>query len=272
MNKMMVALAGFTACAGMVFAQSAADISAAAADAGKIPEIVKNLKSGTAASFAADVMSAVAGMSVSPARKIKQLASVSDAFLGTVAPDKSEDLVEKLVVSVVPYKLQPEWIRLFKPAVDAFYEKVADENYKNIVAGVLSRIDSDKAVEAKDKYVVTCFALLLLSRGDTAEDKDGWLTFQTIPASCKDQVVPVMPDVFRGNYDALLGGEKLNFVRPVTRDDVIREGQEGLVDESDVTRVGRPAPLTYRTTGKGTDKKPPKKNKPKPAPEYKAQF
>lgn len=269
MNKMLFALVGIATCAGLVFADTAADVTAAASDAGKIPEIVKNIGNGSVSSFASDVMAAVAKMPVSPSRKIKQMVSVSEQFLGTTSPDKSVDIVEALVAAVIPFKFQPEWIRLFKPTVDSFYEKVSDADYKKIVSGVLAKIDSDKSVADKDKYVVTSFALLLLARGANAEEKESWLSFQTLPESCKAQVLEVMPDVFRGNYDALLGGEVLVYVKPVNLNDVTREGQENLDDNSNVTRVGRPVPLTYRVEGKGKGKG---KKHPKPARVYSGQF
>lgn len=273
MNKMLFALVGIATCAGLVFADSAADVTAAASDPGKIAGIVKNLGNGSVSSFASDVMNAVAKMPVSPARKIRQMVGVSEGFLGTTSPDKSQDIVEALVASVAPYKFQPEWIKLFKPSVDAFYEKVGDEDYRKIVAGVLAKVDSDKNVADKDKYVVTSFALLLLARGENAEEKDNWLTFITIPAACDKQVRAVMPDVFRGNYDALLGGEKLNFVKPVNLNDVTREGQENLDDNSNVTRVGRPVPVTYRVRTKGHGKKKHHKDDPAPIPDpYSGQF
>lgn len=248
MNKMVFALVGFVACAGLAYVE-ASDVTAAASDAGKIPAIVKGLGDGAVPSFAVDVMTAVCKSSVSPSRKIKQLVSVSEAFLGTTTPDsKSESVVEALVASVAPYTFFPEWVKLFKPTVDSFYENVSDEDYRKIVAGVLSKIDADKNV--KDKVVVTAFTLLLMARKETPEEKEDWLSLVVIPASCNEQVRSVMPDVFRGNYDGLLGGEKVFFVRPVLLNDVTREGQENLDDESNVTRVGRPVPLTYRVLPK----------------------
>lgn len=275
MNKMVFALVGFVACAGFVFADTTADVTAAASDSGKIPEIVKTLDNGAVAPFAADVMAAVAKMAVSPARRIKQMVDTSVAFLNTTTTDKSDSIIEALVSSV-PNTSLPEWTKLFKPTVDAFYEKVSDEDYKKIVGGVLAKIDSDKNVA--DKVVTTAFALQLLARGETPEEKENWLAFQVIPAASKAQVLEAMPNVFRGNYDGLLAGEKIveskMFVPPVQLNDVTREGQEDLDDESNVTRVGRPVPLTYRVKGKGK-KKSHKKHHDDPTPvppPYKGQF
>ncbi len=137
-----------------------------------------------------------------------------------------------------------------------------------------------------DKTVISTFALKLLARGSTPEEKTEWLNGIALPASYGKQVKDAAPGVFAGNYDAVLGPDiaivKADAVRIVTPGDDVAIVEAATATETtpigvpvidaaeDREGVERPEPLGTGTgTGTGTSK--PAKKKPPVAPLYDGQ-
>ncbi len=276
------------ACAGMAFAAGADSITAAAQDTSKIPELVKSLDGQKASDFAADVISAIAAMPGNPSKKVKKMASASEAFLGAVPDGELASLIANLVANV-PFASLPAWVDSFKGAVDAFTKDLSDADYNKLVNDVMAKINKLGDTSDADKTVISSFALKLLARGSTPEEKTEWLNGITLPASYGKQVKDAAPGVFAGNYDAVLGPDiaivKADDVRIVMPGDdetlVAEETETGTMPigvpiipaAEDREGIERPEPLG---TGTGTGsavpappketKKPSKPSKTTPTP------
>ena len=293
MKKTMIALAGAAICAGMALA-AGEDITQAAQEPSKIPELVKALDGTKGSEFAADVISAIAVMPGNPSKKVTKMATAAEAFLNSVPDGEIASLLANLTANV-PFASLPAWVDSFKPAVDAFTKDLADDAYGKLVNDVMSKINKLGDTSDADKTVISCFALKLLARGKTPEEKTDWLGTIAVPAAYADQVKAAMPGVFAGNYDAILGPEtkivKADSGRIVVPGDDIALQEESLAA---ATSVGKPAgPSSEGEEGQGINRpepllvpakptppppkkpsKPAKPAKPKPPvpPPYKGQF
>ncbi len=284
------------ACAGMAFAAGAEDITAAAQDTSKIPELVKSLDGQKGADFAADVISAIAAMPGNPSKKVKKMAAASEAFLGSVPDGELAALIANLVANV-PFGSLPAWVDSFKGSIDAFTKDLSDEAYNKLVNDVMAKINRLGDTSDADKTVISAFALKLLARGSTPEEKTEWLNGITLPASYGKQVKDAAPGVFAGNYDAVLGPDieivKVDTVRFVEPGDdrtlvdaataltTTAIGAPVVPTAEDREGIERPEPLGTGTgtgigTGTGTPSKkpskPPKPPKPPVPPPYDGQF
>ena len=137
MKTTVIALASAMACAGMAFAAGAEDITAAAQDTSKIPELVKSLDGQKGSDFAADVISAIAAMPGNPSKKVAKMAAASEAFLGTVPDGELAALIANLVANV-PFASLPAWVDSFKGDVDAFTKDLSDADYNKLVNDVMA--------------------------------------------------------------------------------------------------------------------------------------
>ena len=274
------------ACAGMAFAAGAEDITAAAQDTSKIPELVKALDGQKGSDFAADVISAIAAMPGNPSKKVKKMAKASEAFLGSVPDGELSSLLANLVANV-PFASLPAWVDSFKGSVDAFTKDLSDEAYNKLVNDVMAKINKLGDTSDADKTVISSFALKLLARGSTPEEKTDWLNGITLPASYGKQVKDAAPGVFAGNYDAVLGpdiaivkADEVRFVEPGDDRTLVEEataltttaiGAPVVPTAEDREGIERPEPLgivgtTGTGTGKGTPSKKPSKPTPSPKP------
>ena len=297
MKKTVIALASAFVCAATVFA-AGENITQAAGDTSKIPELVKSLQGQKASEFAADVISAIATMPGNPSRKVKQMASAAEAFLGSVPEGELSSLLANMVANV-PFASLPAWVDSFKGSVDSFTKGLTDEAYNKLVNDVMSKINKLGDTSDADKTVISSFALKLLARAKNPEEQTEWLNKVALPAAYADQVKAAMPGVFGGNYDAVLGPDT-----KIVKNDTVRIVEPGsdvtLVDEAtktDTTPIGmpvipaaedregveRPEPLgsgtgtgtgTGTVTGKGSSTKPSVNPTPKPPvpPPYQGQF
>ena len=280
----------------MAFAASAEDITAAAQDTSKIPELVKSLEGQKASDFAADVVSAIAAMPGNPSKKVKKMAAASEAFLGSVPDGELASLIANLTANV-PFASLPAWVDSFKGAIDAFTKDLSDEAYNKLVNDVMSKINKLGDTSDADKTVISTFALKLLARGSTPEEKTEWLKGIALPASYGKQVSDAAPGVFAGNYDAVLGpdieivkadsirivepGDDRVLVEEATATETTPIGAPVIPAAEDREGIERPEPLGTGTgTGTGTgapSSKPSKSSKPKPPkppvpPPYVGQF
>ena len=274
------------ACAGMAFAAGAEDITAAAQDTSKIPELVKSLDGQKGSDFAADVISAIAAMPGNPSKKVKKMAAASEAFLGSVPDGELASLIANLVANV-PFGSLPAWVDSFKSSIDAFTKDLSDEAYNKLVNDVMAKINKLGDTSDADKTVISAFALKLLARGSTPEEKTEWLNGITLPASYGKQVKDAAPGVFAGYYDAVLGpdivivkAETIRFVEPGDDRTLVEEataltttaiGAPVVPTAEDREGIERPEPLgivgtTGTGTGKGTPSKKPSKPTPSPKP------
>ena len=298
MKRAVVALASALVCAGMTFA-AGEEITQAAQDTSKIPELVASLQGQKASEFAADVISAIATMPGNPSRKVKQMASAAEAFLGSVPEGELSSLLANLVANV-PFASLPAWVDSFKGSVDSFTKNLTDEAYNKLVNDVMAKINKLGDTSDADKTVISSFALKLLARAKNPEEQTEWLNKVALPAAYADQVKAAMPGVFGGNYDAVLGPDT-----KIVKNDTVRIVEPGsdvtLVDEAtktDTTPIGmpvipaaedregveRPEPMNTGTgTGSGTGRpsrpsKPSKNTEPTPSPKppvpppYQGQF
>ncbi len=290
MKKTTVALASAIALAGMAFA-AGENITIAAQDTSKIPELVKSLEGQKGSDFAADVISAMANMPGNPSKKVRKMADAAEAFLGAVPDGEIASLLANMTANV-PFASLPAWVDCFKGAVDTFTKDMPDADYDKLVNDVMAKINKLGDTSDADKTVISAFALKLLARGSTEEEKTEWLGKVALPASYRDQVKAAMPGVFSGNYAAVLGPET-KVVKASDR--IVEPGSDAaLVEQATATEttpigvpvieaaqdregVERPEPLVGPGTGTGTgDSKPTVKPKtePKPPvpPPYKGQF
>ena len=294
MKMTVIALVSAMACAGMAFAAGADDITAAAQDTSKIPELVKSLQGQKGSEFAADVISAIAAMPGNPSKKVKKMASASEAFLGSVPDGELASLLANLVANV-PFASLPAWVDSFKGAVDAFTKELSDAAYNKLVNDVMAKINKLSDTSDADKTVISAFALKLLARGSTIEEKTDWLSHITLPPAYAKQVQDAAPGVFAGNYDAVLGpdivivksdavrivepGDDVALVEEATQTSIVPVGVPVIEAAEDREGVERPEPLaapggTGTGTGTGSPSKPSKPSKPKPPvpPPYDGQF
>lgn len=223
------------ACVSMAFAADADGITAAAQDTSKIPDLVKSLDGQKASDFAADVISAIAAMPGNPAKKVKKMAAASEAFLGSVPDGELASLIANLTANV-PFASLPAWVDSFKGDIDAFTKDLSDEAYNKLVNDVMAKINKLGDTSDADKTVISTFALKLLARGSTPEEKTDWLNNIALPASYGKQVKDAAPGVFAGNYDAVFGPEisivKVDDIRIVMPGD-----DEVLVNEATATET-----------------------------------
>ena len=269
------------ACAGMAFAAGAEDITAAAQDTSKIPELVKSLKGQKGSEFAADVISAIAAMPGNPSKKVKKMAAASEAFLGSVPDGELASLLANLTANV-PFASLPAWVDSFKGAVDAFTKDLSDAAYNKLVNDVMSKINKLGDTSDADKTVISAFALKLLARGSTPEEKAEWMKGVTLPASYGKQVKDAAPGVFAGNYDSVLGpdikpvnagdvrivtpGDDIAFVEGATATETTPIGAPIVPAAEDREGVERPEPLGSGTGAAVPTAKPPKKPSAKKPP------
>ena len=277
------------ACAGMAFAAGAEDITAAAQDTSKIPELVKSLQGQKGSEFAADVISAIAAMPGNPSKKVKKMAAASEAFLGSVPDGELASLLANLTANV-PFASLPAWVDSFKGAVDAFTKDLSDAAYNKLVNDVMAKINKLGDTSDADKTVISAFALKLLARGSTPEEKAEWLNGIALPASYGKQVKDAAPGVFAGNYDAVLGpniavvksgatrivtpGDDVAFIQEATATETTPIGAPIIPAAEDREGVERPEPLGSGTgtgTGAGTGASKPAKKKPPVAKLYEGQ-
>ena len=272
------------ACAGMAFAAGAEDITAAAQDTSKIPELVKSLQGQKGSEFAADVISAIAAMPGNPSKKVKKMAAASEAFLGSVPNGELASLLANLTANV-PFASLPAWVNSFKGAVDAFTKDLSDAAYNQLVNDVMAKINKLGDTSDADKTVISTFALKLLARGSTPEEKSQWLNGIALPASYGKQVKDAAPGVFAGNYDAVLGpdiavvkadnvrivapGDDVALIEETVKTKTLPIGEPVIDAATDREGIERPEPLAIVPgTGSG---KPSKKKKPPVAPLYDGQ-
>ena len=292
MKKTTVALASAFALAGIAFA-AGENITQAAQDTSKIPELVKSLEGQKGSDFAADVISAIAAMPGNPSRKVKKMADAAEAFLGSVPDGELASLLANMVANV-PFASLPAWVDSFKGSVDAFTKDMTDASYNKLVNDVMAKINKLGDTSDADKTVISAFALKLLARGSNEEEKTEWLNKISIPAAYRDQVKAAMPGVLSGNYDSVLGPDtkvvKASEVRIVEPD-----SDAALVEAATATAttpitvsadkeiedrsgIERPEPLVPPAAvpakhGKKPAKKPtPPKPVPPVPPPYKGQF
>ena len=200
-----IALAGVMALAGIAFA-AGENITEAARDTSKIPELVKSLQGQKGSDFAADVISAIAAMPGNPSKKVKKMADAAEAFLGSVPDGEVASLLANMVANV-PFASLPAWVDSFKGSVDGFTKDMPDAAYNKLVNDVMAKINKLGDTSDADKTVISAFALKLLARGKDIDEKTEWLNKISIPAAYRDQVKAAMPGVFGGNYDSVLGPE-----------------------------------------------------------------
>ena len=259
------------------------DITQAAQDTSKIPELVKSLQGQKASEFAADVISAIAAMPGNPSRKVKQMASAAEAFLGSVPEGELSSLLANMVANV-PFASLPAWVDSFKGSVDSFTKDLTDEAYNKLVNDVMAKINKLGDTSDADKTVISSFALKLLARAKNPEEQTEWLNKVALPAAYADQVKAAMPGVFGGNYDAVLGpdtkvvkADNIRIVEPGDDVAILEEaaktgttliGMPVIPAAEDREGVERPEPLGSGTgTGTGTGKSKPPVTQP-----YKGQF
>ena len=223
------------ACAGMAFAAGADDITAAAQDTSKIPELVKSLQGQKGSEFAADVISAIAAMPGNPSKKVKKMAAASEAFLGSVPDGELASLLANLTANV-PFASLPAWVDSFKGAVDAFTKDLSDAAYNKLVNDVMAKINKLGDTSDADKTVISAFALKLLARGSTPEEKAEWMKGIALPAAYGKQVQDAAPGVFAGNYDAVLGPD-IPVVKASEPRIVTPGGDAAIVEEATVTET-----------------------------------
>ena len=294
MKKTIIALVGAMTCAGLALAAGAEDITLAAQDTSKIPELVKSLQGQKGADFAADVISAIAAKPGNPSKKVKEMVAASEAFLGSVPDGELASLLANLVANV-PFGSLPAWVDGFKSAVDDFTKDLSDEAYNTLVNDVMAKINKLSDTSDADKTVISTFALKLLARGSTIEEKTDWLSHITLPPAYAKQVQDAAPGVFAGNYDAVLGpdivivksdvvrivepGDDVALVEEATQTTIVPVGVPVIEAAEDREGVERPEPLaapggTGTGTGTGSPSKPSKPSKPKPPvpPPYDGQF
>ena len=246
MKRTVVALASALVCASMTFA-AGEDITQAAQDTSKIPELVKSLQGQKASEFAADVISAIATMPGNPSRKVKQMASAAEAFLGSVPEGELSSLLANMVANV-PFASLPAWVDSFKGSVDSFTKDLTDEAYNKLVNDVMAKINKLGDTSDADKTVISSFALKLLARAKNPEEQTEWLNKVALPAAYADQVKAAMPGVFGGNYDAVLGPET-----KIVKADSVRIVEPGSSPQTpELARVPEPVcaqgPQSPRTT------------------------
>ena len=281
MKKTTVALAGALALAGIAFA-AGENITEAARDTAKIPELVKSLEGQKGSDFAADVISAIAAMPGNPSRKVKKMADAAEAFLGSVPDGELSSLLANLVANV-PFASLPAWVDSFKGSVDEFTKDMPDAAYNKLVNDVMAKINKLGDTSDADKTVISAFALKLLARGSTEEEKTEWLNKIALPAAYRDQVKAAMPGVFGGNYDSVLGpdtkvvkvgggrivepGSDAEIVRAATSTSTPLVTTPADLETEDRSGLERPEPL-----GGGAAPPPPTKPKPPVTTPYKGQF
>jgi hypothetical protein len=266
------------ACAGMALAAGAEDITAAAQDTSKIPELVKSLQGQKGSEFAADVISAIAAMPGNPSKKVKKMASASEAFLGSVPDGELASLLANLTANV-PFASLPAWVDSFKGAVDAFTKELSDAAYNKLVNDVMAKINKLGDTSDADKTVISAFALKLLARGSTPEEKTDWLKGITIPGAYGKQVMDAAPGVFAGNYDAVLGpdievvksddvyivepGDDIALIEEAVKTETSPIGMPVIDAATDREGIERPEPLgAPGGTGSGVTSKSKSKSKP----------
>ena len=282
MKKTVIALASAVVCAATVFA-AGENITQAAGDTSKIPELVKSLEGQKASEFAADVISAIAAMPGNPSKKVKKMAAAAEAFLGTVPDGELASLLANMIANV-PFASLPAWVDSFKGSVDSFTKGLTDEAYNKLVNDVMSKINKLGDTSDADKTVISSFALKLLARAKDSEEQTEWLNKVALPAAYAEQVKAAMPGVFAGNYDAVLGpdtkvvkADNIRIVEPGDDVAILEEaaktgttliGMPVIPAAEDRAGVERPEPLGSGTgTGTGTGKGKPPVTQP-----YKGQF
>lgn len=204
MKRITLMLAGAIACVGVSMAAEADAITTASRTPAKIPELVKSLGGQSVPQFAADVISAISAMPGSPSRKTRRMAEAAASFLGTTKDGDLASLLASLVANVPPSSL-PAWVNLFKPSCDEFTKGLSDNAYNKLVNDVMAKINALADTSDADKTVISCFALRLLARGSTPEEKDSWLSKIALPKAYSDQIKAAAPGVLAGNYSAVLG-------------------------------------------------------------------
>ncbi len=293
MKKTTVALAGAFALAGIAFA-AGENITQAAQDTSKIPELVKSLEGQKGSDFAADVISAIAAMPGNPSRKVKKMADAAEAFLGSVPDGELASLLANMVANV-PFASLPAWVDSFKGAVDGFTKDMTEASYNKLVNDVMAKINKLGDTSDADKTVISAFALKLLARGSSVEEKTEWLNNVSIPAAYRDQVKAAMPGVLNGNYDSVLGPDTkvvkasdIRIVQPQADADIVKVATATATvpvttpadaETEDRSGIERPEPLAGPAaapavkSGKKPAKKPaPPKPVPPVPPPYKGQF
>lgn len=262
MNKMVLALASAMAYVGVACAAGTDNVTLAAQDTSKIPEIVKSLSGQKGYDFAADVISAIAAMPGKPAKKVKTMTKAAAGFLGAVPEKELPQLLANLTANV-PFNSLPAWVDAFKGPFDAFAKDIPDANYNKMANDVMSMIGKLNNTSDADKTVISAFATKLLARGKDDEEKTAWAGKVAYPKAYADQVKAAMPGVFAGNYEAVLGpdaavvkSDDIRMVEPMTdsdkviKDEEVEENFTGLnpvVAAQDRTGIDRPEPLLRRT-------------------------
>ena len=233
-----------------------------------------------------------------PSKKVNQMAAAAKAFLGTVPDGELASLLANMVANV-PFASLPAWVDSFKPSVDDFTQGLSDDAYGKLVTDVMAKINKLGDTSDADKTVISAFALKLLARAKSLEDKTDWANTIALPAAYADQVKAAMPGVFSGNYDAVLGPDtkivKASYDRIVTpgsdielQEEAVRTGTTPVgtpVVPAAQDRLGieRPEPLIPPPPAAGKPSKPakppkptqpsqPPKPKPPVPPPYKGQF
>ncbi len=289
MKMTVIALASALVCAGMAFA-AGENITEAAQDTSKIPELVKALEGQKASEFAAEVMSAIAAKPGNPAKKVKQMAAAAESFLGTVPQGELASLLANMIANV-PFGSLPAWVDSFKGSVDSFTKDMTDETYNKLVNDVMAKINKLGDTSDGDKTVISAFALKLLARAKDPEEKTEWLNKVALPAAYADQVKAAMPGVFDGNYDSVLGPDTK--IVKVSDTPIVEPGDDRTIQEEAATtpttpigipdvpaaedREGleRPEPLGSGTgtgTSTGTSTSSSKKKQPPVPTPYQGQF
>ena len=286
MNKTVLALAGAMAYVGVVCAAGADNVTLAAQDTSKIPEIVKSLSGQKGSDFAADVISAVAAMPGKPSKKARTMANAAKGFLGAVPENELPQLLANLTANV-PFNSLPAWVDAFKGPFDDFAKNIPEDTYNKMANDVMSMISKLGDTSDADKTVISAFAAKLLAKGSTPEEKAAWADKLALTAPYADQVKAALPSVLAGNYEAVLGPEaavvksdEIRMVEPMTDSDkVVRDPEveenfvsgNPILDAEERTGIDRPEPIVREPgTGKGKSHKKTKKP-PKPVP-YPDQF
>lgn len=193
----------------LAFASDNDAVTRAAGNTSEIPAIVAELKT-PRASFAGDVMSAIASMPKSPVKKTEKMISAAKALIPLADEKKLDDMVVALVANT-PFEALPVWTDKTRDAVQAIVASMDDKTYDALLASVMRKIGALKDYSNDDKTVVSTFALKLLARGKDvpARIESTAKAIKAIPAAYGKQVIEALPSALEGDYAPILGDTKI---------------------------------------------------------------
>ncbi len=194
----------------------AEQVGQAAVDPGLIESMVAPMNDAEAMDFAAKVMDAVAGMPISPRRRVLQMNAVAEAFLAASPEGRQAGMLATLIGSVPPQML-PAWFEAFKPTAGALTADLDTAAHAAFTSKVLQAVDT-LDLNAEEKTIYTTFAIALLARDGNQEELDTYLAavLVAVPSAYRDEVAAAAPAALAGDYVPLLGPDaaKFNLVTP----------------------------------------------------------